>query len=170
MSEHLLETSSSENDPLQDIANMQNPDIAKFWLAAIIESAEDAIVSKTLQGIITSWNKGAERLFGYKAEEIIGKPVNLLIPEDHPDEEPGILARIRSGERIDHYETVRVRKDGSLINISLTVSPIRDADGKIIGASKIARDITERKRADIRLQEALNQAENARRRAEQASR
>jgi PAS domain S-box-containing protein len=127
--------------------------MAPYWLSAIIESADDAIISKTLEGIITSWNKGAERIFGYTAEEMIGKPVTILIPSDHPDEESSILARLRRGERIEHYETVRVRKDGSLVDISLTVSPIKSPDGKIIGASKIARDITERKRAEEQLRE-----------------
>jgi PAS domain S-box-containing protein len=112
-----------------------------------VESSDDAIISKSLDGIITSWNQGAERLFGYMAEEAIGKPVTMLIPEDRLDEEPGILRRIRNGERIDHYETVRRRRDGSMIDISITVSPVRDADGKVIGASKIARDISETKRA-----------------------
>jgi len=116
-------------------------------LASIIECSDDAIVTKDLDGIITSWNQGAERLFGYSAEEVLGKSITILIPADRRDEEPGVLARIRRGERIDHYETVRQRKDGSLIDISLTVSPVKDADGKIVGASKIARDITERKRA-----------------------
>ncbi|MCA1576621.1 MAG: PAS domain S-box protein, partial [Acidobacteria bacterium] len=130
------------------LAKLQSSELAPYWLSTIIESADDAIVTKTLEGIITSWNKGAERIFGYTAEEAIGKPVLMLIPEDHPDEEPTILARLRRGERIDHYETVRVRKDGSLVDISLTVSPIRGPDGQIIGASKIARDISERKRAE----------------------
>jgi len=119
-------------------------------LAAIIENSDDAVISKNLDGIITSWNGGAERLFGYTAEEVIGRPVMILIPPERIDEEPGILARIRRGERIDHYDTVRRRKDGSPIDISLTVSPIKDADGKIVGASKIARDITERKNAEQR--------------------
>jgi PAS domain S-box-containing protein len=105
------------------------------------------MVTKDLNGIITSWNTGAQRLFGYSAGEAIGRPVNILIPSDREDEEPAILSRIRSGERVDHYETVRRRKDGSLIDISLTVSPLRDAAGKVIGASKVARDITDRRRA-----------------------
>jgi PAS domain S-box-containing protein len=126
---------------------------ASAWLKAIIESADDAIISKTLDGIITSWNNGASRIFGYSAEEVIGKPIVILIPPDHQDEEPHILSRIRRGERIEHYETVRVRKDGTLVDISLTVSPIRGADGKIMGASKIARDISERKRAEAQLRE-----------------
>jgi PAS domain S-box-containing protein len=145
-------------------------ELAPYWLAAIVESAEDAIISKTLDSIITSWNRGAERMFGYTAEEVIGKPVTILIPPDHPDEEPAILARLRKGEPIEHYETVRVTKDGRLIDVSLTVSPIKDASGRIIGASKIARDITDRKKAELRLQEALQTAETARKQAERASR
>ena len=120
--------------------------------AAIIESSEDAVVSKNLDGVITSWNSGAERLFGYTAAEAIGRPVTMLIPPERIDEEPGIIARIRRGERIEHYDTVRRRKDGSPIDISITVSPIKDASGVIIGASKIARDITERKQAEERQQ------------------
>ncbi len=116
-------------------------------LAAIVESTDDAIIAKDLNGIITSWNQGAERLFGYTADEAIGKRVSMLIPPDRDNEEPAILERIRSGERTDHYETVRRCKDGSLIDISLTVSPVTDAAGTIVGASKIARDITERRRA-----------------------
>ena len=130
------------------ITNLRSPELAPYWLAAIIESADDAIISKTLEGVITSWNQGAQRIFGYTAEEVIGRPVTILIPEDHLDEEPAILARLRAGERIEHYETVRVRKDGTLVDISLTVSPIRSSDGRIIGASKIARDITVRRRAE----------------------
>jgi PAS domain S-box-containing protein len=130
------------------LVELQGGDLAPFWLTAIVESAEDAIITKTLDGIITSWNKGAERIFGYTAREVIGKPVTILIPQDHQDEEPAILARLRKGHRIEHYETVRVRKDGTLVDISLTVSPIRGPDGQIIGASKIARDISERKRAE----------------------
>lgn len=121
-------------------------------LAAIIESSEDAIISKNLDGIITSWNSGAERLFGYTAAEAIGRPVSMLIPPERIEEEPGIIARIRRGERIEHYDTVRRRKDGGQIDISLTVSPIKNDDGTIIGASKIARDVTERKQAEQRQQ------------------
>jgi PAS domain S-box-containing protein len=117
-------------------------------LAAIAESSDDAIIAKDLDGIITNWNRGAERLFGYSAAEAIGKPVSILIPADRQEEEPEILGRIRRGERIDHYETVRCRKNGTTVEISLTVSPIRDLDGTIVGASKVAfRDITERRRA-----------------------
>ncbi len=129
------------------LAALQSGELAPYWLAAIINSADDAIISKTLDGIITSWNRGAERIFGYKAEEVIGKSVTILIPEDHLDEEPAVLARLRRGESIEHYETIRMRKDGTRVDISLTVSPIRVPDGSIIGASKIARDISERKRA-----------------------
>jgi PAS domain S-box-containing protein len=118
------------------------------WVASIVESSDDSIITKDLDGIIKSWNKGAERVFGYTAEEAVGKPITILIPPERQDEEPAILGRIRRGERIDHYETIRKHKDGSLINISLTVSPVKDAQGKIIGASKIARDVTDRKRSD----------------------
>jgi PAS domain S-box-containing protein len=121
-------------------------------LAAIVESSDDAIVSKDLNGIIATWNRGAEQVFGYQAAEVVGKPITILIPEDQHDEEPAILDRIRRGERIDHYETIRRRKDGTLINVSLTVSPITDPTGRIVGASKIARDITERKRSEERIQ------------------
>jgi PAS domain S-box-containing protein len=120
-------------------------------LAAIVESSDDAIASKDLNGIIQSWNKAAERVFGYSAEEIIGRSVLMLIPVDRHHEEDEILARIRGGERIEHFETVRQRKDGTLIDISLSVSPVKDTEGKIIGASKIARDITDKKRAELRL-------------------
>lgn len=143
-----------DNKTIEDAnANLHNPELAPYWLTSIIESADDAIISKTLEGIITSWNKGAERIFGYTAEEAVGQPVTMLIPSDQPDEEPSILARLRVGDRIEHYETVRVRKDGQRIDISLTVSPIFSPDGSIIGASKIARDITGRKQAEATLRE-----------------
>jgi PAS domain S-box-containing protein len=116
------------------------------YLASIVESSDDAIVSKNLDGIITSWNRGAERVFGYTADEAIGQPITIVIPENRQSEEREILTRIRRGERIDHFETVRQRKHGSLIVVSLTVSPVKNHEGKIIGASKFARDITERKR------------------------
>src|SRR5204862_6834931 len=119
-------------------------------LASIIETSDDAIVSKDTNGIVTSWNNGAERVFGYTADEMIGKPIMTLVPPDRHDEEPEILERIRRGERFDHYETVRQRKDGRLVDISLTISPLKDAAGKVVGASKIARDITERKQAQAR--------------------
>jgi len=117
-----------------------------FRLAAIVESAEDAIVSKDLDGIIQSWNHGAERIFGYTAEEAIGRSITIVIPDDRLDEEAEVLRRIRAGLAVEHFETVRRRKDGSPIDISLTVSPIRTSTGEVIGASKIARDITEQRR------------------------
>jgi len=120
------------------------------WLASIVESSNDAIISKDLDGIITSWNKGAERLFGHAAEEAVGKPITILIPPDRRSEECMILKRITRGERIEHFETVRERKDGSSIVVSLTVSPVKNVEGRIVGASKIARDITERNHAEAR--------------------
>jgi PAS domain S-box-containing protein len=133
---------------LVDLTDRKQAEENAQRLALIVESSDDAIISKDINdGVIKSWNKGAARLFGYDAEEVIGKPVTILMPPDRVNEEPAILERLRRGERVDHYETVRRRKDGSLIDISLTVSPIHSADGRVIGASKIARDITERKRA-----------------------
>src|SRR6476619_584400 len=131
---------------LVDVTDRKHADVHAQRLASIVESSDDAIISKDLNGIITSWNGGAERLFGYSSEEVIGKPITILIPGDRMDEEPEIIERVRRGERVEHYDTVRRRKDGSLIDISLTVSPLKDADGRVVGASKIARDITERKR------------------------
>ena len=122
-------------------------------LASIVDSSDDAIVSKTLQGVITSWNAGAERLFGYTAKEAIGQPISMIIPRDRLAEETSILARLRQGERIDHFDTIRLRKDGSAFVISLSISPVRDSAGKIIGAAKIARDISGRKRVERELQE-----------------
>lgn len=134
--------------------DLQSPELALYWLSALIESADDAIISKTLDGIITSWNKGAERIFGYRAEEVIGKPITIIIPPDHLHEEPAILSRLRAGERIEHFETIRKRNDGQLVDISLTVSPIIGPNGQIVGASKIARDITEQRQARRALDEA----------------
>jgi PAS domain S-box-containing protein len=133
---------------LIDITERKRVEYEGQLLASIIESSNDAIVSKDLNGVITSWNKGAQRLFGYTPEEVIGKPITILIPTERLHEESTILALIHRGERIEHYETIRRRKDGSLVEISLTVSPVKTAEGRVIGASKIARDITERRRAE----------------------
>ncbi|HVT27524.1 MAG TPA: PAS domain S-box protein [Lacipirellulaceae bacterium] len=140
---------------VRDITERKRADELRYRLAAIVDSSEDAIVSKTLNGIIMTWNAGAERIFGYSAEEAIGRPILILIPKDRQHEEDTILSKIRRGERIEHYETVRLRKDGTEVNISLSVSPVKDDEGNIIGAAKIARDITERKRAE----EALRRSE-----------
>ena len=131
----------------RDLGDRRRADQAQAYLAAIVESADDAILSKDLNGVIRSCNAAAERLFGYAAAELIGREVRILIPADRQHEEDEILARLRRGERIDHFETIRVRKDRSLVDVSLTVSPVRDSSGTIIGASKVARDITERRRA-----------------------
>ncbi len=129
-------------------------------IASIVECSDDAILSKNLDGVIMSWNRGAERIFGYSAEEVIGKPVTILIPTEYLDDEPTILERIRRGERIEHYETVRMRKHGSRIDVSLTVSPVRNAEGKVIGASKIARDITEQRRSAAQISILAREAEH----------
>jgi len=152
-----------------DITARKRAEAAMSQLAAIVESSSDAIISKDLNGIITSWNKGAQKLFGYEADEVIGKPATILFPEDRLHEEKRILERLRRGERIEHYDTVRRSKDGREIGISLAVSPIRDKAGKIIGASKIARDISERKRAEIEREELLLKESAARAEAEAAN-
>ncbi|MBV8056122.1 MAG: PAS domain S-box protein, partial [Deltaproteobacteria bacterium] len=123
-------------------------DITAEFLAAIVDSSDDAIISTTPEGIITSWNRGAEQIFGYSAAEAIGQHITLIIPPERHAEENDVLAHIRRGEKVDHFETVRQAKDGRKLDISLTVSPIKDAQGRIIGASKVARDIALRKRAD----------------------
>ena len=138
-----------------DITERKRAEQATRLLAAIVESSHDAIVSKNLNGVITSWNKGAERLFGYAAEEAIGQNITLIIPPERRDEERTIVEQLTRGERVDHFETVRMRKDGSLLDVSLTISPMKDASGRVVGASKLARNITERKRAE----EALRQAQ-----------
>jgi PAS domain S-box-containing protein len=130
------------------------------WLASIVEFGDDAIVSKNLDGIITSWNRGAERIFGYLADEVIGKPITILIPPERLHEEDVILESIRRGDRVDHYETIRRHKDGNLIDVSLTVSPMRDANGTIVGASKIARNVTERKRSEAQISVLAREAEH----------
>jgi PAS domain S-box-containing protein len=141
---------------VRDITERKEAEKALSHYAALVESSDDAIIGKTLDGHITSWNHGAEMIFGYTRDEILGKPISILIPSDRRDEEPEILETIRRGESVDHYETVRRRKDGRMIDISVTVSPIRDAGGKIIGASKVARDITERKRLETEITEISN--------------
>jgi PAS domain S-box-containing protein len=141
-------------------ADLRDSEQRLRYVAAIVESSDDAIVSKNLDGIITSWNRGAERIFGYTAEEAVGQPIMIVIPQDRQSEEREILTRIRRGERIDHFETVRQRRHGSLINVSLTVSPVKNAEGKIIGASKIARDITEQKRSQERIATLAREAEH----------
>ena len=133
---------------LVDVGDRKHAEEDGQRLASIVECSDDAIVSKDINGVIRSWNRGAELLFGYAAEEVIGHPINILIPLDRRDEETDILLRIRRGEKIDHYETIRRRKDGSLVEVSLCVSPVKNAEGRIVGASKIARDITERRRAE----------------------
>jgi PAS domain S-box-containing protein len=138
----------------EEITARKGAEGAANLLAAIVDSTDDAIVSKNLDGVITSWNKSAERVFGYTPEEIVGKSVVALIPTDRQSEEARIIARLQKGERIEHFETVRKRKDGTLIDVSLTISPVKDPSGRIVGASKIARDITAQKRAENELRRA----------------
>jgi PAS domain S-box-containing protein len=145
---------------LVDVSERTRHDEIAQRLAAIVASSDDAIVSKNLDRIITSWNKGAERLFGYSAEEAIGKPITILIPADRQEEEDSIIDRIRRGQRVEHYETVRQRKDGSLVEISLTVSPVKNAQGEVVGASKIARDITARKKTEEQIALLAREAEH----------
>jgi PAS domain S-box-containing protein len=132
----------------RDITNQKQSDPLRFWLSAIIESSDDAILSKDLNGIITSWNRGAQRIFGYTEAEILGKSILTLIPPELHTEEKTILQKLRAGERIDHFETIRLRKDGERIEVSLTISPVKNASGKIVGASKVLRDISDRKRME----------------------
>ena len=146
----------------RDISERKQAEERQAKLAAIVESSDDAIISKDLNGIITTWNTGAERIFGYAAREVIGQSVTILVPPDRVDEARGILERIRRGERIHHFETVRRRKDGTLLDISLTVSPIIDESGNVVGASKVARDISERKLAEDALREKDDALEMAR--------
>ena len=141
----------------RDVTARRRAEQGTALLGAIVDSSDDAIVSKDLNGIITTWNKSAERLFGYTPSEIVGRPITTLIPADRLDEESQILERLKAGVRVDHFETIRVRKDGSHVDVSLTISPVKHADGRIVGASKIARDITERRRAE----EALRHAKHA---------
>ena len=134
---------------------------ASALLSAIVDSSDDAIISKNLDGVITSWNMGAERLFGYTAGEAVGRPVTMLIPGDRLDEEAKILEQLKRGERVDHFETIRIRKDGAQLNISLTISPVKDGVGRIIGASKVARDITDRILTEKALREYAEQLKDA---------
>src|SRR5262249_22370145 len=144
----------------RDITERKIAEASRALLAAIVEASDDAIVSKTVEGVITSWNVGAERMFGYRAEEAVGRPIDIIIPPDRIEEERGILARIRRGERLQHFETVRRTKDGRLLDISLTISPVKAGSGRITDVSKIARDITVRKRLEA------EHAESARRKDE----
>src|SRR5881409_1411964 len=137
-----------------DDTPVQSPSELQARLAAIVASSDDAIVSKNLDGIITSWNQGAERMFGYTAEEAVGRSIRIIIPQERQAEEDMVLGKIRRGEPVEHFETVRQRKDGTLLPISVTVSPVRSASGEIVGASKIARDISERWRTEAALSEA----------------
>jgi PAS domain S-box-containing protein len=139
---------------LLDITERKHADETKSRLAAIVESSDDAIVAKDLNGFITSWNAGAQRIFEYTPEEAVGRHITLIIPPEHREEENEILRKLRAGERIDHFETVRLAKSGRLVDVSLTVSPVKDSSGRVIGASKIARDITQRKQAEKALREA----------------
>jgi PAS domain S-box-containing protein len=144
----------------RDVTERRQAEMDLARLAAIVESSDDVIIGKTLEGTITSWNRGAEKTYGYSAEEAVGQPISMLVPPERPDEIPRILASVRRGEKVDHFETVRVTKDGRRLDIALSVSPIRDRSGTIVGASTIARDITERKRAE----EALRESREAERR------
>jgi PAS domain S-box-containing protein len=148
----------------RDITRQREAEQAQAELAAIVASSEDAIVGKDLDGVITSWNGGAERLYGYAAAEVVGRPMTVLMPADRPDELPGILERLRRGERIDPYETVRRRKDGGLVQVSVSISPIKDAAGQIVGAAAIARDIGGQKRLEAELRRQAEQLAEADRR------
>ena len=150
--------SNESRPPLTGVYD-KDTDALRARLAAIVDSSDDAIISKTLEGVITSWNRAAERLFGYSAGEAIGQHILLIIPADRRSEEEDVLSRLRRGEKIDHFETVRRTKDGRLIPVSLTVSPVRDAKGTLIGASKVARDISERVLAHDALRRAHEQLE-----------
>jgi len=154
----------------QDTSARGRADELSRLLASIVESSDDAIISKDLSGVITSWNGGAQRIFEYTAHEAIGQPISVIAAPGHLDEMPRILERIKQGERIDHFETVRRTKSGKLVNVSLTISPIRDATGRIVGASKVARNITERKQAEQERHNLLARELAARSEAERANR
>jgi PAS domain S-box-containing protein len=139
----------------QDVPGALDTEEATYRLAAIVSSSDDAIVSKDLNGIVTSWNAAAERIFGFTADDMIGQSIRKIIPPDRQGEEDDVLARIRRGDRVEHFDTIRQRKDGTLVDISLTISPVRNSYGRIIGASKIARDISERKRVEELLRQSM---------------
>lgn len=143
------------------VAGQKQADAAHARLAAIVDSSADAIIGKTLEGVVLSWNAAAERMFGYKAEEVLGRPLTFLIPASRFDEEPAIIKQLRQGERIDHYETVRQRKDGQTIEVSLTISPIKDETGKVIGISNITRDITLQKRMQVEREKLIREHTDA---------
>jgi len=151
----------ADSPPPTRVQGFSNPEEERFRLAAIVDSSEDAIISKNLDGIITSWNAGAERLFGYTASEIIGQPVSKLMPPEHRSDMANILGKISRGERVEHFETVRLTKSGKTIPVSLSVSPIRDGTGRVIGASKIARDISDQKAHEVERERLLREAEEA---------
>ena len=156
----VIEVNRDVTERTQVKADLRESEQQLRWLASIVQFSDDAIVSKNLDGIITSWNRGAERVFGYTAEEAVGRPITIVIPQDRQDEERTILTRIRRGERIEHFETIRQRKHGSLIWVSLTISPVKNAEGKIVGASKVARDITEQKRTSDQIATLAREAEH----------
>ncbi|HJQ71384.1 MAG TPA: PAS domain S-box protein [Blastocatellia bacterium] len=153
----------------RDITEEKKAEETRFRMASIVESSDDAIISKTLQGTIVSWNKGAERLYGYTAEEVKGRPISMLMPPNRADDFPEIMTKLNRGAHVEHYETQRTHKDGTVIDVSLTVSPIRNSAGEVTGASAIARDITERKRSEKEREELLAREQSARREAEQAT-
>jgi PAS domain S-box-containing protein len=167
-------TSSSSNSSINSSDNPKkpeiNPQVLQARLAAIIASSDDAIVGKDLNGIVQSWNASAERIFGFTAEEMIGQPITRIIPDDRLEEEPKILERLRRGERVDHFQTIRRRKDGSLLEVSVTISPIHDSTGRIVGASKIARDITALRRMERERDQLLESERAARLEAQRTSR
>jgi PAS domain S-box-containing protein len=150
-----------------DITERKRAEEVRERLAAVVESSDDAIIGKTLDGVITTWNHGAEKVFGYSSSEAVGKPMQMLVPPERANEEPDILARVERGESVEHFETVRVRKDGKGIDVSVTISPIRDSSGAIVGVSKVARDITERKHAEQRLADKAEELARSNRELEQ---
>jgi PAS domain S-box-containing protein len=160
------EEGSFVSTAIRDVSDRMKAEELRFRLAALVDSSDDAIVGKDLVGIITSWNHGAERIFGYTAAEAVGQPVMMLIPPGLQDEETRIVDQLKEGRRVDSFDTVRRRKDGREIDVSVTISPIRDPAGNVIGASKVARDITQRKRAEEEVAQARDRAEGASRELE----